>query len=65
MLRENVKIIFLNEWEFPIIRFKNSIKINSYAGNIKALILAKKSDAFDAVFLNKNQVSNQQSLLFV
>ena len=49
-----VKIIFLNEWEYPIIRFKNSIKINSYAGNIKALILAKKRKAFDAVFLNKN-----------
>ena len=50
-----VKVIFLNEWEFPIIRFKNSIKINSYAGNIKALKLAKKQNAFDAVFLNKNK----------
>ena len=55
LTHESVKVIFLNEWEYPIIRFKNSIKINSYAGNIKALILAKKSDAFDAVFLNKNQ----------
>ena len=50
-----VKVIFLNEWDFPIIRFKNSIKINSYAGNIKALILAKKRNAFDAVFLNKEK----------
>ena len=52
---KSVKIIFLNEWDFPIIRFKNSIKINSYAGNIKALILAKKSNAFDAVFLNRKK----------
>ena len=50
-----VKVIFLNEWEFPIIRFKNSIKINSYAGNIKALKLAKRAGAFDAVFLNKKK----------
>tara|TARA_B100001769_G_C22027663_1_gene552227 strand:+ start:202 stop:1017 length:816 start_codon:yes stop_codon:yes gene_type:complete len=50
-----VKIIFLNEWEFPIVRFNNPIKINSYAGNIKALKLAKKEGAFDAVFLNKNK----------
>ena len=55
LIHESVKVIFLNEWEYPIIRFKNSIKINSYAGNIKALILAKKSDAFDAIFLNKNK----------
>ena len=52
---ELIKIIFLNEWDFPIMRFKNSIKINSYAGNIKALKLAKKQNAFDAVFLNKNK----------
>ena len=50
-----VKVIFLNEWDFPIIRFENSIKINSYAGNIKALKLAKRKGAFDAVFLNKNK----------
>ncbi len=50
-----VKVIFLNEWDFPILRFKNSIKISSYAGNIKALKLAKKNDAFDAVFLNKKK----------
>ena len=50
-----VKVIFLNEWEFPIIRFKNPIKINSYAGNIKALKFAKKKGAFDAIFLNKNK----------
>ena len=55
LVHQSVKVIFLNEWEYPIIRFKNSIKINSYAGNIKALILAKKSNAFDAVFLNKNK----------
>ena len=48
-----VKVIFLNEWDFPIIRFKDSIKISSYAGNIKALKLAKKNKAFDAVFINK------------
>ena len=52
---ELVKIIFLNEWDFPIVRFKNSIKINSYAGNIKALITAKKKNAFDAVFYNKKK----------
>jgi len=55
---ELVKIIFLNEWDFPILRFKNSIKINSYAGNIKALITAKKQNAFDAVFYNrKNEIT--------
>ena len=52
---EPVKVIFLNEWDFPILRFKNSIKINSYAGNIKALITAKKKNAFDAVFFNRNK----------
>tara|TARA_Y100000768_G_scaffold73230_1_gene51653 strand:+ start:1960 stop:2775 length:816 start_codon:yes stop_codon:yes gene_type:complete len=50
-----VKVVFLNEWEFPIIRFRNPIKINSYAGNIKALKLAKKRGAFDAIFVNKNK----------
>jgi len=50
-----VKVIFLNEWDFPILRFKNSIKISSYAGNIKALKLAKKKRAFDAVFINKQK----------
>lgn len=50
-----VKVIFLNEWDFPILRFKDSIKISSYAGNIKALKLAKKNNAFDAVFLNKKK----------
>ena len=59
---ESVKIIFLNEWEYPIIRFKNSIKINSYAGNIKALILAKKNNAFDAVFLNKNKEISEATM---
>ena len=50
-----IKVIFLNEWDFPILRFKDSIKISSYAGNIKALRLAKKNNAFDAVFLNKKK----------
>ena len=55
LVSPTVKIIFLNEWNFPILRFKNSIKITSYAGNIKALKLAKKNNAFDAVFLNKKK----------
>ena len=50
-----VKVIFLNEWDFPILRFKNSIKINNYAGNIKALKTAKKEGAFDAVFYNRQK----------
>ena len=50
---EPVKVIFLNEWDFPILRFRNSIKINSYAGNIKGLVTAKKRNAFDAVFFNR------------
>tara|TARA_Y100001968_G_C19210976_1_gene644740 strand:- start:309 stop:863 length:555 start_codon:yes stop_codon:yes gene_type:complete len=55
---ELVRVIFLNEWDFPILRFKNSIKINSYAGNIKGLITAKKKNAFDAVFYNrKNEIT--------
>ena len=57
-----VKVIFLKEWEFPIIRFKNPIKINSYAGNIKALKLAKKQDAFDAIFLNKNNEITESTM---
>tara|TARA_Y100001970_G_C14191341_1_gene835568 strand:+ start:546 stop:1376 length:831 start_codon:yes stop_codon:yes gene_type:complete len=59
---ELVKIIFLNEWDFPIMRFKNSIKINSYAGNIKALMLAKKSGAFDAVFLNRDKMITEATM---
>ncbi len=55
LVSPTVKVIFLNEWDFPILRFKNSIKITSYAGNIKALKLAKKNNAFDAVFLNKKK----------
>ena len=50
-----VKVIFLNEWDFPVLRFNNSIKISSYAGNIKALKLAKKNNAFDAVFVNRKK----------
>jgi len=63
-----VKIIFLNEWDYPIIRFKNPIKTNNYVGNIKALMVAKKSNAFDAVFKNKkNQITEatMRNIFFV
>ncbi|MAV64972.1 MAG: hypothetical protein CMG00_07260 [Candidatus Marinimicrobia bacterium] len=63
-----VKVIFLNEWEFPIIRFKSPIKTNNYVGNIKALMVAKKNNVFDAVFINKkNQIteSTMRNIFFI
>jgi len=57
-----VKIIFLDESEYPVIRFKNSIKINNYAGNIRAMRHAASQKCFDAVFFNDKKILTESTM---
>jgi|TARA_B000000557_G_scaffold131553_1_gene106617 branched-chain amino acid aminotransferase len=59
---EPVKIIFVNENDYPVIRFKKSIKINNYAGNIRALRYAKKHGCYDAVFYNNKKIITESTM---
>jgi len=52
--KEPVKIVFLKEKDFPIIRFSPAIKSMNYIGNMKAKKIAEELDAFEPVFINNN-----------
>lgn len=60
--KEPVKIIFLDESDYPVIRFKNSIKINNYAGNIRAMRHAASQKCFDAVFFNDKKILTESTM---
>ena len=51
-----VKIIFVNEKDYPIIRFNPAIKSMNYIGNMKAKKDAMKQGAFEPVFYNHNNI---------
>ncbi|MBT3250689.1 MAG: hypothetical protein HN729_08545 [Candidatus Marinimicrobia bacterium] len=49
-----VKIVFLKESSFPLIRFKPAIKSVNYLGNMLAKKEAEKQGAFEPVFINSD-----------
>ena len=50
-----VKVIYLNETKFPIIRFSPAIKSMNYLGNMLAKKESSKSGAFEPIFYNQNK----------
>jgi len=53
---EPIKIIYLNETRFPIIRFTPAIKSMNYIGNMLAKNYADAKGAFEPVFYNNNNI---------
>ena len=51
-----LKVIFLEEKDYPIIRFHPAIKSMSYIGNVIAKIEAKKLNANEPVFVNNQGI---------
>ena len=51
-----VKVIFLDEQNYPIIRFNPAIKSMNYIGNMKAKKDANRKGAFEPVFYNHNKI---------
>ena len=49
-----VKIVYLKESSFPLIRFKPAIKSVNYLGNMLAKKEAEKQGAFEPVFINSD-----------
>ena len=50
-----VKIIFLEESNYPIVRYTPSFKGINYIGNMMAIEDAKNEDAFECVFVDSNK----------
>ena len=50
-----VKVIFLNESNYPLVRFNPSFKGINYIGNMMALEDAKAENAFECIFFNEDQ----------
>tara|TARA_Y100001970_G_C14246629_1_gene868750 strand:+ start:3792 stop:4625 length:834 start_codon:yes stop_codon:yes gene_type:complete len=50
-----VKVVFLDEKKYPIVRFNPAIKSMNYGGNMKAKKDAYSQDAFEPVFYNKDR----------
>jgi len=51
-----VKVVYLDETKFPIIRFSPAIKSMNYIGNMLAKKESSKLGAFEPVFYNQNQI---------
>jgi len=51
---ESVKIIFLDQTNYPIVRFSPSFKGINYIGNMMALEDANKRNAFEAIFYDSD-----------
>ena len=51
-----VKVIFVSEHKYPIIRFEPAIKSLNYIGNMLAKKDAEKENAFEPVFYNSNKI---------
>ena len=51
---DSVKIIFLDQSKYPIVRFSPSFKGINYIGNMMALEDANKQDAFEAIFYDND-----------
>ena len=51
-----IKVIYLSEEKFPIIRFSPAIKSMNYLGNMLAKKESQKHNAFEPVFYNKDGI---------
>ena len=54
--KDPVKVLYLEEEKFPIIRFTPAIKSMNYIGNMLAKNFADSKGAFEPVFYNKNKI---------
>ena len=54
--KDPVRVIYLKESKFPIIRFSPAIKSMNYLGNMLAKKESKKQNAFEPVFYNKEGI---------
>ena len=52
--KEPVKVVFLSESKYPIVRFSPSFKGINYVGNMMAIEDAEKDGAFECVFVDDN-----------
>ena len=55
MPKEPVKVVFLNESKYPIVRFSPSFKGINYVGNMMAIEDAENDGAFECVFVDANK----------
>jgi len=53
--KEPVKVVFLNESKYPIVRFSPSFKGINYLGNMMAIEDAKNEGAFECVFFDDDE----------
>ena len=51
-----VRVIYLDEKKFPIIRFSPAIKSMNYLGNMLAKNESKNNNAFEPIFYNKDKI---------
>ena len=51
-----VKILYLDEKEFPLIRYNPAIKSMNYIGNIMAKEYCESMNVFESVFFNQNKI---------
>lgn len=51
-----VKVIYLNEIDYPIIRFTPAIKSMNYLGNMLAKKVADNENAFEPIFYNQKNI---------
>ncbi len=54
MPKEPVKVVFLSESKYPIVRFSPSFKGINYVGNMMAIEDAENDGAFECVFVDDN-----------
>jgi len=54
--QNSVKVLYLEEEKFPIIRFTPAIKSMNYIGNMLAKNFADLKGAYEPVFYNKNKI---------
>ena len=55
-LRVPVKILYLDEKKFPLIRYNPAIKSMNYIGNIMAKEYCESMNVFESVFFNQNKI---------
>ncbi|NOZ09172.1 MAG: hypothetical protein GXO91_09935 [FCB group bacterium] len=51
-----VKVVFLREKDYPIIRFNPAIKSMNYVGNLLAKKEAERRQAYEPVFVNRREI---------
>ena len=59
---EPVKVVFLNESNYPIVRFSPSFKGINYIGNMMAIEDAYNQNAFECIFFDENENITEGSM---